>query len=95
MPRLTRSPSAAHSELYTITDPDLDQVFGQEVLGLADLDGDGVRDFAVADSNLVGFGIGRVNVYSGATGAPPAKNSAMHSSIPITITCCATTRPAC
>ena len=69
MPRLTRSPSAAHSELYTITDPDLDQVFGQEVLGLADLDGDGVRDFAVADSNLVGFGIGRVNVYSGATGA--------------------------
>ncbi|MCA9444128.1 MAG: FG-GAP repeat protein, partial [Candidatus Omnitrophica bacterium] len=58
--------------LYTVVsdNPRLSRSFGTSVLGLPDLDGDGLGEFAVGDSAEIGgiSGSGRVYLFSGKTG---------------------------
>jgi hypothetical protein len=64
---------ASGTLLFTVTPPPGFSGYGSSVVGLGDVDGDGVPDFAagaVADSNAGGTISGRVTVFSGATFAP-------------------------
>jgi hypothetical protein len=61
-------PTCAQTLIRTHEGPATGGAFGTSIAALQDLDGDGVRDYAISDPGN-GFHAGTVDVYSGATGA--------------------------
>lgn len=62
------TPVETHT-LYTMADSDLDQVFGQSVCALGDVDNDGLPDFAAGDPDPQSNHFHGVDIVSGGTGA--------------------------
>jgi hypothetical protein len=61
------TPLESHT-LYTVSDPDLDQIFGYSVCALGDVNGDGLPDFAAGDPDPMSFHFHGVDIISGGTG---------------------------